>query len=209
MTTAVLSPPQLRITTMAPTHSRSSSEDTTNSSISFILEHVLHSNGDIPLRTMYELNRKALLLPLELSRTQTPPGSPASPAWNDPESAAMSFSAQLMTQLKSLPTRPSSLPPTFIVNFVSRCFHPTLRSVDFNQALTALDYMNSLEARRRKETLSAFERLHIHKDTYDSDMAFMAEKFPGIALWVGNVEGKNKKAEQYYAEIWLGLRRWV
>lgn len=121
----------------------------------------------------------------------------------------MSFTSQLMKELKSLPTRPSSLPPTFIVNFVNRCFHPSLACVDFTQALTALDYMSSLETRRRKETTTALERLHIHKDTYDTDMAFMAEKFPGIALWVGNVEGKNKKAEQYYAQIWIGLRRWI
>lgn len=184
----------------------------------YILEHVLQYPGsyDIPLRTMHELNRKALQIPKDRSRAQTPTGrsgnsSPVTGqfAWNSAEAATMSFTSQLMRELKSLPTRPSSLPPTFIVNFVNRCFHPSLAFVDFPQALTALDYMSSLETRRRKETTAAFERLHIHKDTYDTDMAFMAEKFPGIALWVGNVEGKNKKAEQYYAQIWLGLRRWV
>jgi hypothetical protein len=81
--------------------------------------------------------------------------------------------------------------------------------VDFPQALTALDYLRDLENRRRKEMIAAFERVHIHADTYDSDMESMAERFPGIALWVRNVEGKNKKAESCYAQLWIGLRRWV
>lgn len=57
--------------------------------------------------------------------------------------------------------------------------------------------------------VAAFERVHIHPDTYESDIDNMAERFPGIALWVRNVEGKNKKAESYYAQLYLGLRRWV
>jgi hypothetical protein len=130
-------------------------------------------------------------------------------AWTGPETAAMSFTSQLMAHLNSLPTQPSSLPPTFIVNFVNRCFHPSLQLVDFPQALTALDYLRDLENRRRKEMMAAFERVQVRADSYDSDMATMAEKFPGIALWVRNVEGKNKKAESYYAQLWLGLRRWV
>lgn len=56
---------------------------------------------------------------------------------------------------------------------------------------------------------AAFERVHVHSESYEADMACMAEKFPGIALWVRNVEGKNRKAESYYAQLWLGLRRWV
>ncbi|CAO2654159.1 Nn.00g108920.m01.CDS01 [Neocucurbitaria sp. VM-36] len=199
---------------MASTHSRSASDEVNISSMSYILEHVLQYPGsyDVPLRTMHELNRKAQ----SLSRAQTPPGKPgnASPvtgqfAWNGAEAATMSFTSQLMKQLRSLPTRPSSLPPTFIVNFVSRCFHPSVGLVDWNQALTALDYLNDLDSRRRRETSAAFARLHIQEDTYDTDMAFMAEKFPGIALWVRNIEGKNKKADQYYAIMWLGLRRWI
>jgi hypothetical protein len=40
-------------------------------------------------------------------------------------------------------------------------------------------------------------------------METMAETFPGIALWVRNVEAKNRKAEVYYASLWMGIRRWV
>jgi hypothetical protein len=121
----------------------------------------------------------------------------------------MNFTSELMTHLNKLPLQPSSLPPTFIVNFVSRCFHPDLDLVDFSQALTALDYLRDLENRRRKEMLSAFERLRIHPDSFESDMETMAETFPGIALWVRNVEAKNKKAENYYAQVWMGVRRWI
>ncbi|KAH7081719.1 hypothetical protein BKA63DRAFT_217025 [Paraphoma chrysanthemicola] len=205
---------------MSSHHSRSASDESNVTSMSYILEHVLQYPGsyEIPLRTMYTLNcvPRSQPLPKDLSRTQTPTGSSAnaSPitgqmAWTGTETAAMSFTSQLMTHLNSLPTQPSSLPPTFIVNFVNRCFHPTLQLVDFPQALTALDYLRDLETRRRKEMMAAFERVHIHGESYDSDMENMAEKFPGIALWVRNVEGKNKKAESYYAQLWLGLRRWI
>jgi hypothetical protein len=188
--------------------------------MSYILEHVLQYPGsyEIPLRTMYTLNcvPRSQPLPKDPSRTQTPDANSAnvSPvtgqiSWSGAETAAMSFTSQLMNHLNSLPTQPSSLPPAFIVNFVNRCFHPSLQLVDFPQALTALDYLRDLETRRRKEMKAAFERLHVHAESYESDMVTMAEKFPGIALWVRNVEGKNRKAESYYAQIWLGLRRWV
>jgi hypothetical protein len=205
---------------MASNHSRNASDESNVTSMSYILEHVLQYPGsyEIPLRTMYTLNcvPRSQPLPKDLSRTQTPNSnsgnvSPISgqTAWSATETASMSFSSQLMTHLNSLPTQPSSLPPAFIVNFVNRCFHASLQLVDFPQALTALDYLRDLETRRRKEMLAAFERVHVHPDTYEADMANMAEKFPGIALWVRNVEGKNRKAESYYAQLYLGLRRWV
>jgi hypothetical protein len=201
---------------MSSNHSRNASDESNVTSMSYILEHVLQYPGsyEIPLRTMYTLNcvPRSQPLPKDLSRTNTANGNsaPSSPtAWSGAETATMSFTSQLMTHLNSLPTQPSSLPPTFIVNFVNRCFHPSLQVVDFPQALTALDYLRDLETRRRKEMTAAFERVHVHSETYEADMAIMAEKFPGIALWVRNVEGKNRKAESYYAQLYLGLRRWV
>ncbi|KAJ4992229.1 hypothetical protein SVAN01_02248 [Stagonosporopsis vannaccii] len=205
---------------MSSTHSRSGSDDTSATSLSYILEHVLQYPGtyEIPLRTMYTLNcvPRAQPLPKDLSRGHTPSNSTggASPttgqfAWNGTESATMTFTSELMTHLNKLPMQPSSLPPTFIVNFVSRCFHPDLSLVDFAQALTALDYLRDLENRRRKEMVAAFERLLIFPETYERDMETMAETFPGIALWVRNAEAKNKKAESYYAQVWMGVRRWI
>lgn len=207
---------------MSSNHSRNPSEETngTTNSYNMILEHVLQYPGsyEIPLRTMYTLNcaPRAQPLPRELSRAPTPTGNPGnvSPvsgqsAWNDAESATMNFTSQLMTHINSMPQQPSSLPPTFIISFVSRIFHPSLSLVDFPQALTALDYLRDLENRRRKEMVAAFARVHIHPETFDSDIESMSEKFPGIALWAKNLEGKNKKAELYYAKLWLGVRRWV
>lgn len=193
---------------MASTHSRSASDESTTS-MAYILEHVLQYPGsyDFPLKTMWELNR--------LDRAQPPSRSGnASPvtgqfAWSGSEAAAVSFQASLMHQLKSLPTRASSLPPVFINSFVNRIFNPSLNLVDWPQTLTALDYLKDLETRRRKETYAAFERLSIHQETWSTDMAFVAEKFPGIALWINNIEGKNKKADTYYGVLWLSLRRWV
>ncbi|KAH8724508.1 hypothetical protein GQ44DRAFT_617983 [Phaeosphaeriaceae sp. PMI808] len=205
---------------MSSQHSRNASDESNATSMSYILEHVLQYPGsyEIPLRTMYTLNcvPRSQPLPKDRSRAHSPngdseSGSPVTGqiAWTGAESATMNFTSQLMTHLNSLPTQPSSLPPTFIVSFVNRCFHPSLNLVDFPQALTALDYLRDLENRRRKEMIAAFERVHIHADSYESDMESVVESFPGIALWVRNVEGKNKKAESYYAQLWLGLRRWI
>lgn len=185
-----------------------------------ILEHVLQYPGsyEIPLRTMYTLNcvPRAQPLPSNLSRAPSPAenASTASPvsgnfAWNDAESASMNFTSQLMNHIGSLPSQPSSLPPNFIVSFVSRCLHPCLALVDFPQALTALDYLRDLEKRRCTEYVAAFERLGIRIETFDADVAAVAERYPGIALWAKNMHGKNKKAEGYYAVMYLGLRRWV
>lgn len=186
-------------------------------SMAYILEHVLQYPGsyDIPLKALNDIPLKAMMDINRLDRARSSPKSGnSSPvvaqfAWSNSEAAAMSFQTSLMNVLKSLPRKPSSLPVQFINDFVARTFTPTLETADFKQALTALDYLKDLETRRRKETYAAFERLNIHRDTWAIDMAAVAEKFPGIALWINNIEGKNKKAEAYYGIIWLNLRRWV
>jgi hypothetical protein len=181
--------------------------------MAYILEHVLQYPGsyDIPLKTMYELNRVDRVQPIPRSTTKPGNSSPTTAqfAWNSSEAATMSFTSSLMNQLKALPTRTSALPPAFIVNFVTRTFMPEPADVDWSQALTALDYLKDLETRRRREMITAFDALDVHQKTWDADLARVAEHAPGIALWIGNLEGKNKKAESYYAQIWVGLRRWI
>lgn len=181
--------------------------------MAYILEHVLQYPGsyDIPLKTMYELNRVDRAQPIPKGYAKSGNTSPVSSsfAWNTTEAATMSFTSSLMNQLKALPTRTSALPPAFIVNFVTRTFMPEPADVDWSQALTALDYLKDLETRRRREMATTFEALDVHRDTWDADMARVAEKAPGIALWINNLEGKNRKAESYYAQLWVGLRRWV
>lgn len=181
--------------------------------MAYVLEHVLQYPGsyDIPLKTMYELNRVDRAHPLPKNPSRSGSTSPVNGqfAWNSAEAATMSFTSSLMNQLKALPTRTSALPPAFIVNFVTRTFMPDPSEVDWSQALTALDYLKDLETRRRREMATTFEALDVHRDTWEADMARVAETAPGIALWINNLEGKNQKAESYYAQIWLGLRRWV
>jgi hypothetical protein len=71
--------------------------------MSYILEHVLQYPGsyEIPLRTMYTLNcvPRSQPLPKDLSRAQSANASPISGqmAWTGAETAAMSFTSQLMT----------------------------------------------------------------------------------------------------------------
>lgn len=194
---------------MIANHIRNPSEESNSAAMAYVLEHVLQCPGsyDFPLRTMWELNRldRAQILP-KSGNTSPVTGQFA---WSSADTAAMSFQASLMNQLKSLPTRTSSLPPTFINSYVNRIFCPDLTLIDWNQALTALDYLKDLETRRRKETYAAFERLGIHQKTWATDMAYIADKFPGIALWINNIQGKNKKAETLYGIIWVNLRRWI
>ncbi|KAF9732917.1 hypothetical protein PMIN06_012370 [Paraphaeosphaeria minitans] len=199
---------------MSSNHSRNTSAETTATinSYNMILEHILQYPGsyEIPLRTMYTLNcaPRAQPLPKESSRAPSP-SSAQQPAWNDAESASMNFTSQLMSHINSMPQQPSSLPPSFIVSFASRIFHPSLSLVDFPQALSALDYLRDLDNRWRKELKAAFDRVHIHPETAGQDIETLSERYPGIALWAKNLEGKSQKAELYYAKLWLGLRRWV
>jgi hypothetical protein len=202
---------------MSSNHSRSTSDE---SSMSLIFEHLSQYPGsyEIPLRTMFELNcvpRSELnfkdLIRAQASNSGSGNASPVTGqvAWTGAETTSMSFASQLVSHLQSLPKQAKCLPPSFLVNYVTRCFHPSLSLVDWPQTLTALDYLKDLEKRRCMEARAAFERVHIFRETYQSDMETMADQFPGIALWVRNIEGKNRKAESYYAQIWLGLRRWV
>ena len=63
--------------------------------MAYILEHVLQYPGsyDIPLKTMYELNRVDRAQPFPKGLTKSPSGSPISGsfAWSSTEAAAMSF----------------------------------------------------------------------------------------------------------------------
>jgi hypothetical protein len=203
---------------MSPNHSRNASEESnaTTGSYNMILEHVLQYPGsyEIPLRTMYTLNCVSRAQPLP-SRAPTPTGSRnTSPitgqnGWNETESATVNFTSQLMSHINSMPHQPSSLPPVFIISFVSRIFPASLSMVDFTQGLAALDYLRDLDNRRKKELMLAFERTEIHLESFDVDVEKISERFPGAALWAKNLQGKAGRADRYYAKIWLGLRRWV
>jgi len=187
----------------------------------WILEHLLAYPGtyEIPLRTMYTLN----------SNTQTPPTQSAqlnatrlhgnafprtlNPAADDQynmstATAAAQLRANLMTHIAQLPSQPSSLPPSFVISFMRRCFPPELDRVDFPQALTALDYLKDLEVRRRREVVAALDRLGVDRNDL-TQKEVLRKKYPGVLRWVLNMEEKERKVEASYTQVYIGLRRWV
>lgn len=190
--------------------STTSTTSTTGTSYSFILEHILSYPGtyELPLRTMYALNCA--------SRSQS-----SSPTANSPTSADFyehhpelqtantRMTNSLLAQISQLPSQPASLPPSFITMFVKRCFTPELHWVDFPQALTALDYLRDLEARRRKEVKATLGRLGVHPDRMAADADAMRKGFPGAANWVAELELRQKRGNDLYTHLYICLRRWV
>ncbi|KAF2807920.1 uncharacterized protein BDZ99DRAFT_391355 [Mytilinidion resinicola] len=196
-------------------HSRNVSEESNGSASSYqdVLEHLLQypGNYEIPLRTMYTINSAGRPQPAARSRAQTPTtskGEDRSPI-SEGEYPNHEFTASLMNQISKLPSQPCSLPPTFIVSFVSKCFPPFLGEAEFSQSLAALDYIRDLETRRHKEYAAALRRLTVLPNTVGTEADDFSERLPGVGRWVANAEAKNNKADMYYAQLWIGLRRWI
>lgn len=208
--------------------SHSPSPSSEGSAFPWILDHILTypSSYEIPLRTMYTLNSapRAQPLPHSLSRSGTPIpptgfGANPSPTTTQfphdqqhqaaAEAATAHFKACLMTQISQLPSQPCSLPPSFITSFVRRCFSFDIATVEFAQALTALDYLRDLETRRRREIASALRRLGIDPSTLGKEGDEISKKYPGVVSWVKAIEDKERKVEALYTQVYIGLRRWV
>lgn len=208
--------------------SHSPSPSSEGSAFPWILDHILTYPGsyEIPLRTMYTLNSAPRVQPLphSLSRSGTPIPSTGFGANPSPtttqfpqdqqqqaaaEAATAHFKSCLMTQISHLPSQPCSLPPSFITSFVRRCFPFDIATVDFAQALTALDYLRDLETRRRREIASALRRLGIDPSTLGKEGDEISKKYPGVVSWVKSIEDKERKVEALYTQVYIGLRRWV
>lgn len=78
--------------------------------------------------------------------------------------------------------------------------------MDFPQALTGLDYLKDLETRRRRECASAMSRLGIDRDALERDGTTLS---PRCLRWVKAAEEKERKVDQLYTQIYVGLRRWI
>lgn len=193
--------------------SSESSSSGSGSSYQLILDHILSYPGsyEIPLRTMYTLN----CAPRGQARSGSPPSSnnssPVNPQgpWNQGDNATQTFTESLMAQISRLPNQPTSLPPSFITNFLRKCFPPRLPEVDFPQALTGLDYLKDLETRRRREVANAMARLDVSRDTLDSESEAFASQFPDVASWVKSMEEKERKIDALYTQLYIGIRRWI
>ncbi|KAI9676857.1 MAG: hypothetical protein M1817_006696 [Caeruleum heppii] len=192
----------------------------------WILDHILTypAGYEIPLRTMYTLNSspRAQPLPQKVSN-QLANISQSSDLLTDPypdmgskqqqidqhETAAEQFKSILMAQIAHLPSQPCSLPPSFITSFVRRCFHEELTMVDFPQALTGMDYLRDLDARRRRELAATLRRLGIDKNSLGADGEEKTSGNPEIAAWVKAADEKEKRVEALYTQVYIGLRRWT
>ena len=187
----------------------------------WILEHLLAYPGtyEIPLRTMYTLNSTTQSQPPSptLAMTSQVPGnaflhlqnSTADEQQNmSTATAAAQLRANLMSHIAQLPSQPSSLPPSFVISFVRKCFPKDLGQVDFPQALTAMDYLKDLEIRRRREVVAALDRLGVERGDI-GQKEVLGKKYPGVLKWVLAVEEKERVIEALYSQVYIGLRRWV
>ncbi|KAL9625576.1 MAG: hypothetical protein Q9160_000289 [Pyrenula sp. 1 TL-2023] len=199
-----------------------SSEDESNTTAEgaafpWILEHLLTYPGtyEIPLRTMYTLNSTTQQHNPSSSDSAPVNGNafPSRPVQStekeqlSTETAAAQLRANLMTHISQQPTQPCSLPPSFVISFVRKCFTVELEQVDFPQALTALDYLKDLEVRRRREVAAALQRLGVDREDL-REKEKLGKKYPGVLRWVSSIEEKERKVEALYTQVYLGIRRW-
>ncbi|KAK5168734.1 uncharacterized protein LTR77_006043 [Saxophila tyrrhenica] len=193
----------------------SESNSSNGSSYQLILDHILTYPGsyEIPLRTMYQLNcapRGTLNQPRSGTPSSSAGSSPITPQTPFPESTStQTFTESLMAQMQQLPNQPKVLPPSFITNFLSRCFPARLTEVDFPQALTGLDYLKDLEARRRREVAAAMSRMDIAREALHAENDSFADKRPGVAAWAKSIEEKERKIDALYTQLYIGIRRWI
>ena len=184
----------------------------------WILEHLLAYPGtyEIPLRTMYTLNVTTQNQQQNNVSMPPIPGNAFRPTSTESRDehqhstavAAAHLRANLMSHISQLPAQPTSLPPSFITSFVRQTFGLELSQVDFLQALTSIDYLRDLDIRRRREVLAAFDKLGI--DRGDLGQAEkMARKYPGVVQWIADIEEKERRVEQLYTQVYIGLRRWT
>lgn len=172
---------------------------------------------EIPLRSLYALNCQTLPLTagsrFKESSFANPPMQNSTLPLAD---AASQFKAQLISHISKGPHQ-YNLPVGFTMNFVRRVFAENLEHVDFPQALTALDYMNNLESRRKKDVMAAFDSLNVEWSLSPSKTIRVSEvhkqelkeKYPGVVRWIESIETKERDAVSIYKMISISLRRWV
>ncbi|RMZ81425.1 hypothetical protein DV738_g2338, partial [Chaetothyriales sp. CBS 135597] len=209
-------PPRQSSLVKSDQSSSSNALPTEGSSCPWILEHLLAYPGtyDLPLRVLQTLNASQNLY--SESRSSTAQAGNTSPRTRAIEeqrnliahTAAVQLKSTLMHHIAELSSQPTSLPPGFIASFVRRCFPPELEQVDFPKALTALDYLKDLEVRRRREVVAALDKLGIHREDL-GHRERLAKKYPGVLQWVIGIEEQERKVEQLYTQVYIGIRRWT
>jgi len=90
-----------------------------------------------------------------------------------------------------MPEQPCTLPPIFLTTFVKDCFPQNLEDVDFDKALTALDYLCDLEHRRKRE----LEKATKARGEHDAKIRIL--------------NSRSAKLDRIYAIALTGIRRFV
>lgn len=184
----------------------------------WILEHLLAYPGtyEIPLRTMYTMNvttqnqqqHNVSRPPIPGNAFRRPHTASPDDRHYSPVVAAAHLRANLMSHISKQSSQPTSLPPSFITSFVRQTFGLHLDQVDFLQALTSLDYLRDLDIRRRREVLAALDKLGVDRSDLGEERK-LAKKYPGVVKWIVDMEEKERRVEQVYTQVYIGLRRWT
>lgn len=98
------------------------------------------------------------------------------------------------------------LPLEFIKKWcLEKVFTKVEELVDFDQALTGLDYLQDLECRRREALRDVAVRLHIEKNNWKSVLS----SDPDAKKWVEDIQAQEAIIERFYASCFIDLRIWV
>jgi hypothetical protein len=194
-------------------HSRNPSEETnsSNGASQVILDHIMQypTTYEIPLRDMYDLNQRALRSKKSAANSnESSPVAAQMPQFSH-TSATADFTSRLMAEMSKRPLKPAALPLNFTETFVRKTFCPNLIQVDFNQGFTALDYLNNLEQRRRREVRETLERLRIDEHVLSREREQLTADKPGCVKFVDIILAKEKKLDPLYSSLYIGFRRWV
>lgn len=206
----------------------------------WIYEHCLRypTTYDIPLRHMYTINCNSAYKPRPTSgnsgnafsqqkhrhsNSTRSTGSadtsnsnehsdttPRSSADIDEIDGAHDFNAMMENHVARLPSQPCSMSVVFLLKFLRGCFTENSDDVDFNQALSAIDWMRDLHIRWKKGFDSALAALGITRtDLEELDHGQLAAKFPTSIGWLWDMFAKAHNLEAMYGQLYLNLRRWT
>ena len=98
------------------------------------------------------------------------------------------------------------LPPDFIKKWcLEKVFLKEEKEVDFNQALTGIDYLQDLECQRREALREVALRLKINKSNWRKVLS----ADPDAKKWVEDIQAQETIIEGFYASCFVDLRIWV
>ncbi|KAF5876410.1 uncharacterized protein Bfra_002814 [Botrytis fragariae] len=98
------------------------------------------------------------------------------------------------------------LPPDFIRKWcLDKVFTKDQDQVDFDQALTGIDYLQDLECRRREALREVALRLKINKHNWRRVLS----ADPDAKSWVEDIQAQETIIEGFYATCFVDLRIWT